>query len=241
MVIPWIGFPLAELIKRVAADRQRQSTCSSSRWPIRRRCPDCRRRVLDWPYSEGLRMDEAMHPLTLLTIGLYGEVLPNQNGAPVRVVVPWKYGFKSAKSLVKIRFVEKQPPTSWNTYAPSEYGFYSNVNPERRSSALEPGDRAAHRRGRFLHAQAQDADVQRLRRSGRVAVSGHGPEEEFLSGDHGLDTQSAGQTDRKTPRAQASARLRRNVPQLARAGSCRPKSPCSSRRGIRSRVSCCSA
>jgi sulfoxide reductase catalytic subunit YedY len=85
--------------------------------------------ILEWPYSEGLRMDEAMNPLTLLTVGLYGQVLPNQNGAPVRVVVPWKYGFKSAKSLVKIRFVEKQPPTSWNLYAPSEYGFYSNVNP----------------------------------------------------------------------------------------------------------------
>jgi sulfoxide reductase catalytic subunit YedY len=85
--------------------------------------------VLDWPYSEGLRMDEAMNPLTLLTMGLYGQVLPNQNGAPVRVVVPWKYGFKSAKSLVKIRFLDKQPPTSWNTYASNEYGFYSNVNP----------------------------------------------------------------------------------------------------------------
>jgi sulfoxide reductase catalytic subunit YedY len=85
--------------------------------------------VLDWPYTEGLRMDEAMNPLTLLTMGLYGQLLPNQNGAPIRVVVPWKYGFKSAKSLVKIRFLDKQPPTSWNTYASNEYGFYSNVNP----------------------------------------------------------------------------------------------------------------
>jgi sulfoxide reductase catalytic subunit YedY len=87
-------------------------------------------RVLDWPYVEGLRMDEAMHPLALLAFGMYGEVLPNQNGAPVRLVVPWKYGFKSAKSLVKIRFVERQPKTAWEVAAPQEYGFYSNVNPK---------------------------------------------------------------------------------------------------------------
>jgi sulfoxide reductase catalytic subunit YedY len=86
--------------------------------------------VLDWPYVEGLRMDEAMHPLTILSVGLYGEVLPSQNGAPVRLVVPWKYGFKSIKSIVKVRFVEKQPPTAWSLQTPNEYGFYSNVNPE---------------------------------------------------------------------------------------------------------------
>jgi len=91
--------------------------------------PGLRRPVLDWPYREGLRMDEAMNPLTLLTLGLYGEILPKQNGAPVRLVVPWKYGFKSAKSLVTVRFTEKQPPTSWSMSAPREYGFYSNVNP----------------------------------------------------------------------------------------------------------------
>lgn len=89
-----------------------------------------RRRVLDWPYTEGLRIDEANHPLTLLTLGMYGEVLPNQNGAPVRIIVPWKYGFKSAKSIVKIRFVKDQPSTAWNAAAPNEYGFYSNVNPQ---------------------------------------------------------------------------------------------------------------
>jgi sulfoxide reductase catalytic subunit YedY len=86
--------------------------------------------VLGWPYVEGLRLDEAMNPLTILAVGLYGEVLPNQNGAPIRLVVPWKYGFKSIKSIVRIRFVEKQPPTSWEKAAPEEYGFYSNVNPE---------------------------------------------------------------------------------------------------------------
>ncbi len=129
MVIPWIGFPLAELIKRVepqpGAKYVQFITLAD-----KKQMPGIGSRVLDWPYSEGLRLDEAMHPLALLTFGLYGEVLPNQNGAPVRMVLPWKYGFKSAKSIVKIRFVDKQPPTSWNIAAPSEYGFYSNVNPD---------------------------------------------------------------------------------------------------------------
>ncbi len=92
--------------------------------------PGQRRAVLDWPYTEGLRLDEAMHPLTILAVGLYGEVLPNQNGAPLRLVVPWKYGFKSIKSIVRIRLVESQPKTAWQKSAPEEYGFYSNVNPE---------------------------------------------------------------------------------------------------------------
>jgi sulfoxide reductase catalytic subunit YedY len=95
----------------------------------KRQMPGVGSRVLEWPYVEGLRMDEAMHPLTLLTVGMYGQVLPNQNGAPVRVIVPWKYGFKSAKSIVRIRFVREQPRTAWNGIAPEEYGFYSNVNP----------------------------------------------------------------------------------------------------------------
>jgi methionine sulfoxide reductase catalytic subunit len=128
MVIPWVGWSLAELIKRVEptgnakfvqfvtlADRAQMPGLSSS--------------VLDWPYLEALRLDEALHPLTMLAFGLYGEVLPNQNGAPVRLVVPWKYGFKSGKSIVKIRFVEKQPKTSWEEASSSEYGFFSNVNP----------------------------------------------------------------------------------------------------------------
>ncbi|RKP44049.1 protein-methionine-sulfoxide reductase catalytic subunit MsrP [Trinickia fusca] len=128
IVVPWIGFPLAELIKRVqptgnAKFVQFITLADASQMP------GIADPILDWPYSEGLRLDEAMNPLALLTVGLYGQVLPNQNGAPVRMVLPWKYGFKSAKSIVKIRFVDKQPPTSWNTYAPNEYGFYSNVNP----------------------------------------------------------------------------------------------------------------
>ena len=127
-VVPWVGFPLAELIKRVEpTGNARFVEFTTLADP--EQMPGVRSRVLDWPYVEGLRLDEAMHPLTLLTFGLYGEVLPNQNGAPVRVVVPWKYGFKSAKSLVRIRLVERQPLNSWQKSAPSEYGFYSNVNP----------------------------------------------------------------------------------------------------------------
>ena len=128
MVIPWVGFPLAELIKR-AQPTGNAKYVQFITLADPSQMPGLAAPILDWPYSEGLRMDEAMNPLTLLTVGVYGQVLPNQNGAPVRVVVPWKYGFKSAKSLVKIRFVEKQPPTSWNTYSANEYGFYSNVNP----------------------------------------------------------------------------------------------------------------
>ena len=128
MVIPWVGYSLAELIKRVEPLGNAKFVEFITQVDPKT-MPGVRSRVLDWPYVEGLRMDEAMHPLTLLSFGMYGEVLPNQNGAPVRLVVPWKYGFKNAKSLVKIRFVEKQPVNSWGRSAPQEYGFYSNVNP----------------------------------------------------------------------------------------------------------------
>jgi methionine sulfoxide reductase catalytic subunit len=128
MVIPWVGYSLSALIKRVEPQGSAKfiefTTLADPNT-----MPGVRSRVLDWPYIEGLRMDEAQHPLTLLTFGMYGEVLPKQNGAPVRVVVPWKYGFKSAKSLVRIRFLEQQPVNSWGRSAPQEYGFYSNVNP----------------------------------------------------------------------------------------------------------------
>ena len=128
MVIPWLGYSLAELIKRVepqgSAKYVEFVTLADPKT-----MPNVGSRVLDWPYVEGLRMDEAMHPLTLLTFGMYGEVLPNQSGAPVRLVVPWKYGFKSGKSIVKIRFTDRQPVTAWNKAAANEYGFYSNVNP----------------------------------------------------------------------------------------------------------------
>ena len=128
MVIPWVGYSLSELIKK-AEPTGKAKFVEFTTLADRAQMPGLRSGVLDWPYVEGLRMDEAMHPLALLSFGMYGEVLPNQNGAPLRVVLPWKYGFKSAKSLVKIRFVEKQPRSSWEAAAPQEYGFYSNVNP----------------------------------------------------------------------------------------------------------------
>jgi sulfoxide reductase catalytic subunit YedY len=128
MVIPWVGYSLGELIRRVEPTGDAKFV-EFVTLADPKQMPEVGSRILDWPYTEGLRMDEALHPLTLLAFGLYGEVLPNQNGAPLRVVVPWKYGFKSAKSLVKIRFVEKQPATAWNKAASFEYGFYSNVNP----------------------------------------------------------------------------------------------------------------
>ncbi len=128
MVIPWVGYPLTALMRRVdplgsAKFVEFTSLADASMMP------GLSSRVLEWPYREGLRMDEAAHPLTLLSLGLYGKTLTAQNGAPVRLVVPWKYGFKSAKSLVRIRFVDRQPATSWNLAAPQEYGFFSNVNP----------------------------------------------------------------------------------------------------------------
>ena len=133
MVIPWIGFPLATLLKRVEPTGQAKyveftTLLDPEQFPGQKKGL-FNIASLDWPYTEGLRLDEALHPLTLLTVGLYGQVLPNQNGAPVRVVIPWKYGFKSAKSIVRIRLTDTEPKTAWNKSAPQEYGFYSNVNP----------------------------------------------------------------------------------------------------------------
>ncbi len=128
MVIPWLGVPLANILPRfqpTASARYVEFTTLFDPEQM----PGQKTRLLPWPYIEGLRMDEAMHPLTLLATGLYGQELPNQNGAPLRLVAPWKYGFKSIKSIVKIRFTEQQPDTTWNREAPSEYGFYANVNP----------------------------------------------------------------------------------------------------------------
>jgi sulfoxide reductase catalytic subunit YedY len=129
MVIPWVGFSLADLIRKVEPTGNAKYV-EFVTLADPKQMPMVGSRVLDWPYVEGLRLDEAMHPLAMLAFGMYGEVLPNQNGAPVRLVVPWKYGFKSAKSIVKIRFTDKQPGTAWNKAAQQEYGFYSNVNPE---------------------------------------------------------------------------------------------------------------
>ena len=128
MVIPWVGYSLSEFIKQCEPLSNARYVQFLSYYESR---VDkwASETTIQWPYTEGLRMDEAMNPLALLTFGLYGEVLPNQNGAPIRVVVPWKYGFKSAKSIVQVRFLDRQPPTTWNEQAPNEYGFYSNVNP----------------------------------------------------------------------------------------------------------------
>ena len=128
MVIPWVGFPLGGLVKRFQPTANAKYVEFQALYDPEQ-MPGQRREVLQWPYVEGLRMDEAMHPLTILAVGLYGELLPNQNGAPLRLVVPWKYGFKGIKSIARIRFLEKRPTSSWMRAAPGEYGFYANVNP----------------------------------------------------------------------------------------------------------------
>ena len=129
MVIPWMGFPLGSLLKRVEPTSQARYVEMVTIHDVVQ-MPGQRRPALPWPYVEGLRMDEAMHPLTILAVGLYGKTLPNQNGAPIRLVVPWKYGFKGVKSIVRIRLVREQPRNTWNVVAPHEYGFYANVNPD---------------------------------------------------------------------------------------------------------------
>jgi len=129
MVIPWSGFSLRDLISRLEPTSRAKYVAFETLLDPER-MPGQRSRLLDWPYREGLRMDEAMHPLTILAVGMYGRPLPGQNGAPLRLVVPWKYGFKSIKSIVRISFVEDEPPTTWSRMAPREYGFYANVNPD---------------------------------------------------------------------------------------------------------------
>ncbi len=129
MVIPWLGFPLGQFIADLEPTSQARFVEFTTLYDPEQ-MPGQRRGVLDWPYVEGLRMDEAVHPLTLFVVGLYGKVLPNQNGAPIRLIVPWKYGFKSIKSIVKMRFAREMPVTTWAAAAPREYGFYSNVNPD---------------------------------------------------------------------------------------------------------------
>jgi methionine sulfoxide reductase catalytic subunit len=128
IVVPWVGFSLSELINRAKPQGKAKFVEFTTLYDPKQ-MPGQKDRVLDWPYVEGLRMDEAMHPLALLCFGMYGEVLPNQDGAPLRVVIPWKYGFKSAKAIVRIRFTDSQPVNTWNKMAPNEYGFYANVNP----------------------------------------------------------------------------------------------------------------
>jgi methionine sulfoxide reductase catalytic subunit len=160
MVIPWVGLPLARLLDRVEP-RGGAKYVDFQTLLDPARLPNQRGSVLDWPYVEGLRIDEAMHPLTLLAVGLYGRELPAQNGAPLRLVVPWKYGFKGIKSIVKITLLSKRPPTTWNTSAPTEYGFFSNVNPE------------------VDHPRWSQATEQRIGESGRrptLMFNGYGPQ-----------------------------------------------------------------
>ena len=175
MVIPWLGLPLARLLERVEPlDGAKYIAFQTLFDP--KRMPNQSGSVLDWPYVEGLRIDEAMHPLTLLAVGLYGRELPPQNGAPLRLVVPWKYGFKGIKSIVKVRVTAEQPTATWSARAPSEYGFFANGQPGGATPPMEPGDGATHRRG----GPTADAPLQRLRRSGRPPVRGHGSPGELL-------------------------------------------------------------
>ena len=152
MVIPWVGFSLGNLLKRFAPTSKAKYV-EFTTLARASEMPGLASPVLDWPYVEGLRMDEAMHPLTILAVGMYGEVLPNQNGAPLRLVVPWKYGFKSIKSIVKIRFVEQQPVSSWTRANAREYGFYANVNP--RVDHPRWSQRRERRIGEFLKRETQ--------------------------------------------------------------------------------------
>ncbi len=182
MVIPWVGIPLSDVLKR-AEPQGKAAYVAFTTLSRPSEMPGQRVPALEWPYIEGLRMDEAMHPLTILAVGLYGKTLMNQNGAPIRLVVPWKYGFKSIKSIVQIRFVEKQPRTAWSVANPDEYGFYSNVNPTvdhpRWSQAREkrlPSLFASYKTQMFNGYGDQVA----------VDVRGHGPEEELLIGKLGM-------------------------------------------------------
>jgi sulfoxide reductase catalytic subunit YedY len=172
MVIPWMGFPLAGLLRRVEpTGKAKYVAFTTLKDP--EQMPGQRTSVLDWPYVEGLRLDEALHPLAMLAVGLYGRVLPNQNGAPLRLVVPWKYGFKGIKSIVRITLTEKQPPTTWNQANGREYGFYANVNPE-----------VAHPRW----SQASERRIGELRRRPTLPFNGYA--EQVASLYKGLDLRS---------------------------------------------------
>ena len=175
MVIPWIGFPLADFVKRFEPTSKAKFVEFTTLLDFKQ-MPGQTEPALPWPYVEGLRMDEAMHPLAMLAVGLYGEVLPNQNGAPIRLVVPWKYGFKGIKSIVRVSFVEEQPLNTWQQMRADEYGFFANVNP----AVDHPRwTQASERRiGEFFRRKT--LPVQRLRRPGGVALHGDGPAEVLL-------------------------------------------------------------
>ena len=176
MVIPWIGFEFNRIAKLVEPTSKAKFvefvTAYQPETMVGAKLP-----VLDWPYLEGLRIDEAMHPLTIMGVGLYGEVLPNQNGAPIRLVVPWKYGFKSGKSIVRIRFVEKQPKIAWERANPAGVRLLLERQPRRRPPALDAEEGAPHSR---LLRQSPDGTLQRLRRSGGEPLRRDGPQEALL-------------------------------------------------------------
>ena len=174
IVVPWVGFSLSELIKRVNPTAKAKFVEFTTIYDPTQ-MPGQQRNVLQWPYVEGLRMDEAMHPLALLCFGMYGEDLPNQDGAPLRIVLPWKYGFKSAKAIVRIRFTDNQPQNTWNISAPYGVRFLFQRESQRGPSPLESGQRTPARRV----FQTPNANVQRLR-PGREPIHRHGPEKEFL-------------------------------------------------------------
>ncbi len=176
MVIPWDGFSLSKLLDRVEPKSQAKYVAFQTLFDPKR-MPNQGRQFLPWPYIEGLRMDEAMHPLTILATGIYGKALPPQDGAPIRLVVPWKYGFKGIKSIVKIRLVDSQPKTTWSEAGPEEYGFYANVNP----GVDHPRWSQAHER-RIGRDSAPHSDVQWIRRSGGVALRRDGSSRQFLTG-----------------------------------------------------------
>lgn len=179
MVIPWVGYSLSTLLQRVEPTGNAKYVEFVTAVQ-RDTMPGVRSSVLDWPYVEALRLDEALHPLTMLVFGVYGKVLPNQNGAPVRLAVPWKYGFKSAKSLVAIRLVEKTAGQLLDERRAARVRLLRQCQSGCAASALEPGNRAAHRRRRPVQSQAQNPDVQRLRRAGRQPLPGPGPAGQLL-------------------------------------------------------------
>ena len=177
MVIPWVGFPLADLLQRYKPTSKAKYVEFTTLLDTKQ-LPGQRYGVLNWPYVEGLRIDEAMHPLTILAVGLYGQVLPAQNGAPLRLVVPWKYGFKNIKSIVRIRFTEKAAAQQLAGCRLERVWLLRQRESFGESPALEPGDRASHRR-RTARAAPSHGDVQRLCRPGRFALYGHGPARNF--------------------------------------------------------------
>ena len=191
MVVPWIGFPLGDLLKRFKPTSKAKFVEFKTLYDPKQ-MPGQRSSVLEWPYVEGLRMDEAMHPLTLMAVGLYGKVLPNQNGAPMRLIVPWKYGFKGIKAIVAIKFTDRMPRTTWARRGTGEYGFFANVNPAVDHPRWSQASERHIGSGSLFELAPPDAAVQRLRRPSGEALQRHGSQEIFLSPADSPDREAAG-------------------------------------------------